>query len=338
MRGNSFGKLLSITSFGESHGKAMGVVIDGMPGGIEINLAHLQAELDRRKPGQNAINSTRAENDQAIILSGIFQNKTLGSPIAVMVENHDQRSEDYQKLSDEYRVGHADKTTELKFGIRDYRGGGRASGRETLARVIGGYFAGLIVPQLKTRAYVEKIGDFFEIAKSFDPHSIHAIDHLGPFGVPESDKWQQIESKLSHLKQSGDSVGGVMVVSLTNVMPGLGEPCFDKLKADLAKAFTSIGACIGVSFGLGFELANLKGSEYQNYPQYFGGIEGGISSGENILIRLAFKAPSTVGTHAKKGRHDVCLLPRAIPVVEAMAKLVVADHFLRQNAYQLGRT
>jgi chorismate synthase len=337
MRGNSFGKLLTITSFGESHGKAMGVVIDGIPAGIEINLSHLQAELDRRKPGRNAINSTRAESDQPIILSGIFQNKTLGSPIAVMIENQDQRSEDYKKLASEYRVGHADKTTELKFGIRDFRGGGRASGRETVSRVIGGYFAALIIPQLKVRAYVEKIGNLFEVSKSFDSHSVHTISDLGSFGFPESEKWQEIEASLSELKQVGDSVGGIMVLSLTNVPAGLGEPCFDKLKADLAKAFTSIGACVGVSFGKGFELAQLKGSEYQNHPEYFGGIEGGISSGENILVRLAFKAPSTVGENAKQGRHDVCLLPRAIPVVEAMAKLVIADHYLRQNAYQLGR-
>jgi len=337
MRGNSFGKLLTITSFGESHGKSMGVVIDGVPAGIQIDLGKLQTELDRRRPGKNIINSARKELDQAIILSGIFQNKTLGSPIAVMVENHDQRSEDYQQMASEYRVGHADKTTELKYGIRDHRGGGRASGRETIARVIGGYFASLILPQLSARAYVESIGEIFTVPNSFDPHTIHSIEDLGSFGFPLSDQWQEIEKFLSELKLAGDSVGGVITLSLKNVPAGLGEPCFDKLKADLAKAFVSIGACIGVSFGKGFELAKLKGSQYQNHPEYFGGIEGGISSGENILVRLAFKAPSTVGKNAKLGRHDVCLLPRAISVVEAMAKLVIADHYLRQNAYQIGR-
>lgn len=337
MRGNSFGKLFSVTSFGESHGPAMGAVIDGIPAGLVFSQQHLQHELDRRKPGTNQINSARQESDQAIILSGIFENKTLGTPIAIIIHNQNQKSQDYSGFEKEYRTGHADKTTELKYGVRDHRGGGRSSGRETIARVAAGYFAGLILPNIKCRAYVESIGSLFKVSEQFIPASVHTLDDLGMYGFPENKKWHEIEKKLMELKSQGDSVGGVIALSLTNVPTGLGEPCFDKLKSDFSKAFTSIGACIGVSFGLGFELSLKNGSEYQNHPEYFGGIEGGISSGADILVKLAFKAPSTVGEKAKLGRHDVCLMPRALPVVEAMAKIVLADHFLRQNAYQIGR-
>lgn len=332
MRGSIFGKMLSITTFGESHGPALGVVIDGMPSGIKFSLENLQKQLDRRSPGKAKGTTARVEPDQAEVLSGIFEGQTLGTPIAVIVRNTNQRSEDYSKIKDDYRPGHADKTYMQKYGIRDHRGGGRSSGRETLARVVGGYFASLIIPDIKVKAFITKLGPFEYKSKLIDDMD----KNLGVYNFAEPSKDKEIEDYLINLKKNGDSVGGKISVNIVDCPSGLGEPAFDKLKADLAKSLLSIGACVSFSFGLGEEMAELMGSQVSQNKDNFGGIEGGISNGDKIVLNLTFKPTSTIGEKAKEGRHDPCILPRAVPVVEAMVKIVLADHYLRQNAYNNG--
>lgn len=328
MAGNSFGHMFKITTFGESHGEALGVVIDGMPGGLTVNLDDLKAELKRRAPGQHAVHTSRTEEDLPEILSGVFEGKTLGTPITVIVRNTNQKSSDYDQLKDSYRPGHADKTTIMKYGVRDHRGGGRASGRETLARVIGGYFAGLTIPQISTYAYIEQVGPFKLASVPKD----HSVDR-GEINIPDPKMTQEVIAFLNECKEKGESAGGIVSVSIKNCPAGLGEPVFDKLKADLAKAMLSLPACSGFALGEGFGFAQKLGSEVSADSKNFGGMEGGISNGEEIHFKLAFKAPSTIGDKAKAGRHDPCVLPRVVPVVEAMAKIVIADHFLRQSAY-----
>jgi chorismate synthase len=328
MPGNSFGQFFKITTFGESHGEALGVVIDGMPAGINVNLEDLKIELKRRAPGQHQVHTARQEADLPEILSGIFENKTLGTPIAVIVRNTNQRSHDYDSLKETYRPGHADKTTILKYGFRDHRGGGRASARETLARVIGGYFAGLIIPKVSTYAYIQQVGPY----KLVNPPKDHSVDR-GEINIPDENMTQEVISFLNECKNKGESAGGIVAVSVKNCPAGLGEPVFDKLKADLAKAMLSLPACNGFSIGEGFRFADHLGSQISSHSEFFGGMEGGISNGEEIHFNLVFKAPSTIGEKAKNGRHDPCVLPRVIPIVEAMTKIVIADHFLRQSAY-----
>lgn len=328
MPGNSFGKMLTITTFGESHGEALGVVIDGMPGNLLVNLSDLQKELLRRAPGQHKVHTSRKEDDKPEILSGVFENRTLGTPITVIVRNTNQKSTDYDKLKNEYRPGHADKTTILKYGVRDHRGGGRASGRETLSRVIAGYFAGLILPDLSTYAYVEQVGPY----KLKTPPENHKVPR-GEINIPDESLTKEVITFLEQCKSNGESAGGIVSISILNCPIGLGEPVFDKLKADLAKAMLSLPACTGFGLGSGFSFADLLGSEVSSQAHFFGGMEGGISNGDPIHFKLAFKAPSTVGDKAKEGRHDPCVLPRVIPVVEAMAKIVIADHYLRQASY-----
>ncbi len=325
MRGNSFGKMFSFTSFGESHGPAMGVVIDGVPGNLDFSLEDLKRELARRAPGQSAFTTARKEADEPEILSGIYHGKTLGTPIAVVVRNTDQRSEDYKDMP--ARPGHADKTTEQKYGIRDPRGGGRASGRETVARVIAGYFAGLISPSMRAYAWSDSIGAFENGAAA--PGSERTALGFTNAGVSA-----QAEAFLLDCKSKGESAGGVVGLVVEGVPAGLGEPAFDKLKADLGKAMLSLPGCLGVEIGSGFGATKLAGSALSSQPSHFGGMEGGISNGGPLVMRVAFKAPSTVGEKAQQGRHDPCLLPRVLPVVEAMAKAVLADHVLRQRAYQ----
>ena len=323
MRGNSFGQLFTVTTFGESHGEALGCVIDGMPSNIVVSLENLQKELDKRRPGRLKVSTTRNEADQAEILSGVFENKTLGTPICVIVRNQDQRSQDYEKLRDEYRPGHADRTTHQKFGIRDHRGGGRASGRETLARVIAGYFAGLIIKDIKVEAFISKIGNFE--AKTFEQK-----DKLG-FADPS--QTEELEKYLLKLKENGESIGGSVLLRVRNCPPGLGDPVFDKVKAQLSHALLSIGSCMSIEFGRGRDFAHLLGSDISSESSNFSGIEGGITNGEEIYCTLSFKAPSTIGDKAKEGRHDPCILPRVLPVVEAMTKITLADLFLRQRAF-----
>lgn len=328
MSGNSFGHLFKITTFGESHGEALGVIIDGMPAGLMINLEELRNELKRRAPGQHAVHTSRKEDDHPEVLSGVFQNKTLGTPITVIVRNTNQKSEDYDTLKDSYRPGHADKTTMMKYGFRDHRGGGRSSGRETLARVIGGYFAGLIIKEVSFFSYIEEVGQF----KLKEKPVSHSVDR-GEINIPEKKMSDEVVAFLKDCKEKGESAGGVVTISILNSPTGLGEPVFDKLKADFAKAMLSLPACIGFSIGSAFELTKLSGSVISADSKNFGGMEGGISNGEEILLKMAFKSPSTIGEKAKAGRHDPCILPRVVPVVEAMAKIVMADHYLRKAAY-----
>lgn len=328
MRGNHFGKMFSFMSFGESHGPAMGVVIDGLPAGLDVDLAQLQLELDKRRPGRITGTTNRNELDQAVVLSGVYAGKSLGSPIAVTIQNTNQKSSDYDQLKTEVRVGHADQTTLDKFGVRDHRGGGRASGRETVARVIAGYFASLIIPQIKVKAFTSHLGPFTYNGIPEKPHT-----DFGDYGFPEVAKSEEIKKYLENLKADGESIGGAVTVVIDHCPKGLGEPAFDKLKADLAKAIMSIGAVVGFSFGSGIDFLSLKGSEVSADKSHFGGIEGGITNGERIVLTVYFKPTSTVGEKAKAGRHDPCIIPRAIPVVEAMTKVVLADHLLRQRAY-----
>ena len=330
MRGNSFGKMFSLTSFGESHGPAMGGVLDGVPGGLKISLDDLQKELDRRAPGKIAGTTSRNEDDKSIILSGVFEGVSLGTPIAIIVHNTNQKSDDYNKIKIESRPGHADRTTIMKYGVRDHRGGGRSSGRETLSRVIAGYFAGLIIPQVKVKAYVSLLGPF-EYKNILQDLNVD----LSPYSYPEVSRNDEIKNYLEALKKDGESVGGRVRIIVDNSPVGLGEPAFDKLKADFAKALLSIGAVVSFSYGLGEEMATMLGSVVTKTPNAFGGMEGGISNGERMVMTIAFKPTSTVGDKAKEGRHDPCIIPRAIPVVEAMVKIVLADHLLRQNAYQI---
>jgi chorismate synthase len=328
MPGNSFGHMFRVTTFGESHGEALGVVIDGMPGNISINLEDLKKQLKRRAPGQHAVHTSRTEEDSPEILSGIFENKTLGTPITVIVRNTNQKSEDYSAMKDTYRPGHADKTTQDKYGIRDHRGGGRASGRETLARVIAGYFAGLMMQETSFYAYIEQVAHFKIPAP---PHD-HQVDR-GEINIPDKKTSDDVVAFLKECKLNGESAGGIVTLSVKNPKASLGEPVFDKLKADLAKAMLSLPACVGFTVGEGMGFAEKLGSEISKDQKKFGGMEGGISNGDEILVRMIFKAPSTIGKKALEGRHDPCILPRVVPVVEAMAKIVMADHFLRQSSY-----
>ena len=326
MRGNIFGKMLSMTSFGESHGPAMGVVIDGMPANIDVSLDDLQSELNKRGPGRHAGTTSRYEKDQAEVLSGLFQGKTLGTPICIVVKNENQRSQDYALLKNEFRPGHGDKTTLLKFGTRDHRGGGRSSGRETLSRVIGGYFAGLVLPELQVQASIIQLGPF-----QTEPPSKYLS--LGNYKFADLSKEQEIEQFLLQLKAEGNSVGGVVSVRAENVPQALGEPCFDKLKADLGKALLSIGAVVSFSYGAGESFSKMSGQQASSCHGHFGGIEGGISNGAPIQLTVVFRPTSTVGKRARQGRHDPCIMPRACVVLESMVKFVIADHYLRQRAY-----
>lgn len=328
MRGNSFGKMLSITTFGESHGVALGAVVDGVPSGLSFSLENLSAELKKRAPGQLPGTTARKEDDEPEVLSGIFEGKTLGTPICVIVRNTNQRSKDYDKLKDSYRPGHADKTYMEKYGIRDHRGGGRSSGRETLSRVIGGYFASLVVPDTKFDSRIIRLGKFIVPTASVSKP-------VGKYGIPHFSD-EEIEKYLVDLKKSGDSCGGIVHLQIDDCPAGLGEPAFDKLKADLSKALMSIGAVVGVNLGAGLDFVEKTGQEISKDVSNFGGIEGGISNGQKIKLEVLVKPTSTIGEKAKEGRHDPCILPRVLPVISSMAKLVIADHFLRQNSYHQG--
>lgn len=325
MRGNQFGKLFSITTFGESHGDSLGVTIDGMPSNIKINLEHLQKFVDKRRPGRLKVSTSRVESDKVEVLSGIYEGVTLGTPIMVLVKNTNQKSHDYDKLKDQFRAGHADQTTNYKYGIRDHRGGGRASGRETVSRVIAGYFASLILPKLEVQTYITQIASH--------KFTLNAPE-FSKFGLADSSKDTAIETFLLDCKSRGESCGGSIKCIIKNSPRGLGEPVFDKLKADLSKAIISIGSCMGITFGLGIEFASKLGSEISQDSSNFAGIEGGISNGENIYFTAYFKAPSTIGDKALEGRHDPCILPRVLSVVESMALITMADHALRQKAYK----
>ncbi|MBP9717807.1 chorismate synthase [Candidatus Gracilibacteria bacterium] len=350
--GNTFGKLFRVTTFGESHGGALGCIIDGCPASLALSEEDIQKDLDRRRPGQSAITTPRNEPDKVRIVSGVFEGKTTGAPIGMIVENTSQRSSDYDSLKNVFRPGHADYTWEMKFGFRDYRGGGRSSGRETISRVMAGAVAKKLIARegVSIIAFAKQVGPI--IAQTIEPDFIekNTVRTADPHKAPE------MEAYIAKAKEEGDSVGGIVEIWIKGTPVGLGEPVFDKLNADLAKALVSIPTVKGVEFGAGFGVATKKGSE-NNDPftvrggnisvekNDAGGISGGISNGEDIVIRVAVKPPSSISKKQQtvskdkesvelevKGRHDPCIIPRFIPVAESMVALVIADHFLRYRA------
>ena len=358
MAGNSFGQLFRITTFGESHGGAVGVVVDGCPPRIEITEEEIQTALDRRRPGQSKITTPRKEADSIHILSGYFEGKTTGTPILMMVLNEDTKPEDYLALKDLYRPSHADFTYEAKYGARDWRGSGRASARETLARVAAGAIAQKYLKQklgIEILSYVTQVGD---IKADADFNTVKAEDiESNIIRCPDQKTAEKMIALVEKVKADGDSIGGIIQGVIKNVPAGLGEPVFDKLNSDLGRAMLSINAVKGFDIGLGFRSVGMRGSEH-NDPFYAdksgkihtktnnaGGTIGGISSGETIHFRVVFKPVSTIekeqdtvkrGGEATKleaaGRHDPCVLPRAVPIVDAMSALVIMDHYLRNRA------
>ena len=352
MSSNTFGQLFRITTFGESHGAAIGVVIDGCPSGIEIDLEQIQHELNRRKPGQSNITSARKESDEFEILSGIFEGKTLGTPIGIIIRNEDQKSKDYDYLKDTYRPSHADYTYEQKYGIRDYRGGGRSSARETVARVAAGAIAKQILASkgIVINAFVNQVGNI-KLEKHYSELNFQNIEK-NIVRCPDETAAQQMIQAIEEVKKQGDTLGGTIQCVIQNTPVGLGEPVFDKLHAVLAHAMLSINAAHGFEYGSGFAGASKKGSEnndeWENVEgkirtktNHAGGILGGISTGEDIYFNVAFKPIATILkqqqsinskgeeiTLQNEGRHDPCVLPRAVPIVEAMAALVLVDFLL----------
>ncbi|MBI2415673.1 MAG: chorismate synthase [Candidatus Kerfeldbacteria bacterium] len=318
MPGNTFGTIFRLTTWGESHGVAIGGVIDGCPADIALCAADIQKDLDRRKPGQSSITSARKEPDTVQILSGVFQGKTTGTPISLIMYNQDQRSKDYEKLVYKYRPGHADEVYDLKYGWRDYRGGGRASARETAIRVAAGAIAKKILPR-KTAviAYTKQIQDLVVTTpklNQIEQNTVRAADNVIA---------KKMVALIKTAMRQQDSLGGVIEIVIKHCPIGLGEPVFDKLKADLAKALLSINAVVGFEYGAGFGVAQLYGSEHNKIEV---GMYGGISNGKTITMRVAVKPTSSIKIG---GRHDPCLLPRAVPICEAMVNVVLADHYLR---------
>ncbi len=328
MASNSIGSLFKVTTFGESHGLALGVVIDGCPAGIPLKEDDFLYELARRRPGQSAVTTARKEEDAPTILSGVFEGKTTGMPIAVVVQNTNQKPEAYEKLRSVFRAGHADQVFASKYGHRDHRGGGRQSGRETVARVIAGVIARKILPKTtKIFGHTLKIGPLE--AKVFKPETIEK----NPVRCADPKVAKQMEAFILQRKSQADSVGGLIEIRIVKPPKNLGDPVFDKLKARLAHAVMSIGAVTGFSYGAGFATADMRGTEYVKNKENFGGILGGISTGDDIILTLSVKPASSIGQIAKEGRHDPCIVPRVIPVAEAMVALTLADCYLLQKAY-----
>ncbi|MCC6334399.1 MAG: chorismate synthase [Myxococcales bacterium] len=335
---NTFGELFRLTTFGESHGVALGAVIDGCPAGVALTTAHLQAALDRRRPGQSAVTTSRAEADRVELLSGVYEDKTLGTPIAAVVRNQDARSQDYAALAKEDRPGHADKVWRERFKHRDPRGGGRTSGRETLSRVIGGAVADALlareVPALSVVGWVSQVGPLG--APTPGPGLTRAQVDAHATRCPDAAAAQAMEARILQAKSAGDSLGGAVTVRVEGLPAGLGEPVFGKLKARLASALAGVGAVTGVVWGPAELLSRLErpGSQFHaarpdgRPGDVYGGIQGGLSNGEPLQVQVLFKPPATLGSHAKQGRHDPCILPRAVPVVEAMVSLALADAWL----------
>lgn len=349
MSGNSFGKLFTVTSFGESHGAALGCIVDGCPPGLELSEADMQADLDRRKPGTSRYTTQRREADEVRILSGVFEGKTTGTPIGLVIENTDQRSKDYSKIKDQFRPAHADYTYMHKYGVRDYRGGGRSSARETAMRVAAGAVARKFLQQrlgIQIRGYLSELGPIR--AEKLDWDQVHE----NPFFCPDADKVPEMEAYMDALRKEGDSIGARINVVAENVPPGLGEPVFDRLDADLAHALMSINAVKGVEIGAGFGAITQKGTEHRDEmtPEGFlsnqaGGVLGGISSGQPLLASIALKPTSSlrlpgrgIDVHGNPvevittGRHDPCVGIRATPIAEAMVAIVLMDHYLRHRA------
>ena len=333
---NTFGTLFRLTTFGESHGPALGSIIDGCPAGIPLEREQIQVALDRRRPGQSSITTARAEPDQVEVLSGVFEGKTLGTPLAAIVRNTNQRSGDYEKLKTEDRPGHADAVWRERFKHRDHRGGGRTSGRETLCRVIGGAVAEAYLaqafPQVSTVAWVSQVGDLVSAVP--EPGLTRALVDAHPTRCPDPVAREEMSRRILAAKEAGDSLGGCIDIRVEGLPVGLGEPIFGKLKALLAQAMGSVGAVTGVVWGPPDLLSRiaLPGKVFHSQKDTYGGIQGGLTNGEPVALRVFFKPPATLADHAKGGRHDPCIMPRAVPVLEAMTSLVLADLVLQLNA------
>ena len=352
---NTFGNIFTLTTFGESHGEGVGGVIDGMPAGIAVDLDFIQSELDRRKPGQSKITTSRAEGDKVEILSGVFEGRTTGCPIGFLVRNTNQHSHDYENVRNAFRPSHADFTYTQKYGLRDHRGGGRSSARETISRVVGGAFAKLALRQLSidVTAYTSQVGD---IAIGRDYHQFDFTEiEKNPVRCPDPEAAKRMEELILSVKADGDTIGGVITCVIKGCPVGLGEPAFGKLHAALGGAMLSINAVKGFEYGEGFAGVTQRGSEQNDIffndngvistrPNHSGGIQGGISNGQDIYFRVAFKPVATLlreqptvdkeGNETMlevKGRHDPCVLPRAVPVVEAMAAMTILDYYLINN-------
>ena len=360
MGGSIFGKLFTITTFGESHGKGIGVIIDGCPAGIDINIDFIQSELSRRRPGQSNIVTQRKENDEVQILSGVFEGLATGSPIAMIIPNDDQKSGDYSHIKDSFRPSHADYTFEVKYGHRDYRGGGRSSARETAARVAAGAIAKLFLNHfgITINAWVSQVGN---IGMPYPPNNIdYGLIESNDVRCPDPKLAEEMIQLIKQIRKDGDTIGGSVTCNIAGVPVGLGEPVFDKLHAELGKAILSINACKGFEYGSGFDGITMKGSEHNDSffasdegniatkTNFSGGIQGGISNGMDIYFRAAFKPVATIipaqdsvdkfgqsTIITGKGRHDPCVVPRAVPIVESMAALVLADFMLRNKVVKL---
>ncbi len=357
--GNTYGRIFRITTFGESHGTAIGVTIDGCPAGLEIDEQFIQSELDRRKPGQSRITTQRQEDDSAQILSGVFEGKATGTPVAMVIFNQDQKSKDYSHIADKYRPSHADFTYQEKYGIRDYRGGGRSSARETAARVAAGAVAKMLLKTIGVRihAFVSQVGEL-ALGKHYSELDLSKTED-NIVRCPDAKTAERMIALIDEIRRSQDTIGGVVTCVIKGTPVGLGEPVFDKLHAELGKAMLSINAVKGFEYGSGFEGVKMKGSEHNDlfemkngHPvtktNHSGGIQGGISNGEDIYFNVAFKPVATImqdqesvdmaGNKAivsGKGRHDPCVVPRAVPIVEAMAALVIADFYLLNKVSRL---
>jgi chorismate synthase len=355
---NSYGTLFRISTFGESHGPAIGVIIDGCPAGLDIDEAFIQSELDRRKPGQSKITTQRKEDDTFKILSGVFEGKSTGTPIAIVIENQDQRSKDYSHIQNTFRPSHADYTYESKYGVRDYRGGGRSSARETAARVAAGAVAKLLLKNvdIDVNAYVSQVGQLKAPHYSQLDFS-KTEDNI--VRCPDASTAEKMIALIDQVRLDRDTIGGCVTCVIKNTTVGLGEPVFDKLHAELGKAMLSINAVKGFEYGSGFDGVTLRGSQHNDEfyndgnrirtkTNYSGGVQGGISNGEDIYFNVAFKPVATImqdqpsvdkeGNEtvvSGKGRHDPCVVPRAVPIVEAMAALVIADFYLRAKTSKL---
>lgn len=359
MQSNSFGKLFCITTFGESHGNGIGVVIDGCPAGLHVDVAYIQQELDRRKPGQSSITTQRKESDSIHILSGIYEGITLGTPIALLIANSDAKPQDYDYLKHSFRPSHADFTWQQKFGYRDHRGGGRSSARETAARVAAGAIAKLLLQHygITIAAYVSQIGTI-KLTQDYTQLNLSDIEK-NIVRCPDENVAAQMIEAIQQVRNQGDTLGGIVSCVIQHVPAGIGEPVFDKLQAELAKAMLSINAVKGFEYGSGFAAASMKGSQHNDVfiqtdngiktaTNFSGGIQGGISNGMDIYFNVAFKPVATIMQTQQSidqngntvelknsGRHDPCVVPRAVPIVEAMAALVLADAVLRSKSNRL---
>ncbi len=354
MAGSVFGNLVRLSTFGESHGKAIGGILEGIPAGFSLDLDELQKELDRRRPGQSAIVTQRKESDKVQFLSGIFEGKTLGTPIGFLVENEDQRSADYNELQKAFRPSHADFTYQQKYGIRDYRGGGRSSARETVSRVVAGAIAKQVLAQqgIRIDAFVDQIGSLKWLGEWNS--ALKSISESTIVRVPSVEMAAEMEELIREVRKDGDTIGGSIRCVIEGVPAGIGEPVFDKLHAELGKAMLSINAVKGFEIGSGFDAVSMRGSQHNDLfstdgktrTNHSGGIQGGISNGMPIDFRVAFKPVATIMQEQQtinesfesvslsgKGRHDPCVVPRAVPIVECMASLVILDYLLIQKAY-----